>query len=168
MCLFAMVACTETPAPPGDRSEPATSTEISALGNACTIQCRNANIQCNSVCLRNPRPNCEENCDTRFLNCMRSCGCPFSEEFDVTSFDHSTPTNTFVCVGPPNRNGFTYQRYDWFGRTDHKRRTLECDGTTTETTLSSTVFFDGPCYRKLFPDQGCTLTQVSVEQICTF
>src|SRR6185503_1761357 len=153
-------ACTATPAEPGEPAEPeaATATAVSELGNACTIQCRDAYTRCNAACLRNPNPNCETSCDSRFLNCMRVCGCPFSEEFDRTVFDHSEPTNTIVCVGPPLGNGFSYRKINMFSRTEHVRRTLDCDGLTTETVLSSTVFPSGTCYSSLFPAQTCTLT----------
>jgi hypothetical protein len=169
--LFAAAACTTTPAEPGEpgepgAAEPAISTAISALGNACTIQCRNSYMQCNSVCERFPRPNCEENCDARFANCMRACGCPFSEEFDRTSFDHAEQTNSFLCVGPTSGSGFTHRRINIFNRTDRIRRTLGCDGLTTETVLSSNVFFAGPCYNRLFPDQSCPFPQASPQALC--
>jgi hypothetical protein len=170
--LFAAVACTTTPADPGETAapgeaaEPATSTAISELGNLCTIQCRNGYTQCNSACLRNPNPNCETNCDTRFLNCMRVCGCPFSEEFDTFSHDHSEQTNEFLCIGPATGPGFTYRKINMFTRRDHIRRTLGCDGLTTETVVSSTVFLDGPCYRSLFPASSCPFPQVSSNAVC--
>lgn len=173
VCLIAIAACAQGPGgssdrESSDRSEPDTSVVSSELGNACTIQCRNANLQCNSVCERFPRPNCEENCDARFLNCMRACGCPFTEEFDRTVGDHADPTNQFICVGDVPRAGLTYQVYNTFIRTEHVRRTLSCDNVTSEVVLSSVVSPSGPCSHRLFPDLSCPRSDFFPQSICTF
>lgn len=70
MCLFAAACVTpiETPEPP------ATSSDSSEIQNACTVSCNNAWLQCNAVCERFPRPNCEESCDQRLANCLAVCG----------------------------------------------------------------------------------------------
>jgi hypothetical protein len=164
MCLTAAACATPIETP----DQPATSSETSALGNACSVSCRNASIQCNATCDRFPRPNCEENCDQRFSNCMHVCGCPFTDTFDRVSPDHADATSTFICVGPLNSSGVVYQRYNTFVRTDHIQETLQCDGLTTQTVLSSTVSSAGPCYHRLFPDQTCVLTQTTTAGLCTF
>lgn len=164
MCLTAAACAT----PIGTADPPATSSETSELVTACTVQCNNAWLQCNSVCERFPRPNCEESCDQRLSNCMQACGCPISQESDRVSFDHADPTNTFLCVGPVFGSGVLYQQYNTFQRTDHIRDTLECDGTTTETVVSSTVTSSGTCFHRLFPDLSCQPTQSSGAGLCTF
>ena len=158
MCLLTAAACAT---PIGTSGEPATSSETSELGNACTVSCNNASTQCFATCDRFPRPNCEENCDTRFSNCMHACGCPFSDTFDSTSFDHADATSTFLCVGPVNSSGVVYQQYNTFQRTDHVQETLQCDGTIVDTVLSSTVTSSGACYHRLFPDVSCQPTQIT-------
>jgi hypothetical protein len=98
---------------------------------------------------------------------MHACGCPISQEFDRVSFDHADPTNTFICVGPVFGSGVVYQQYNTFQRTDHIRDTLQCDGTTTETVVSSTVTSSGSCFHRLFPDVSCGLTQTTGAGLCT-
>lgn len=160
--IFAITACTTPPA------EPEASQATGELGSSCTLQCSNAQLQCEATCERFPRPSCEENCDTRFDNCMHACGCPFTEEIDRTSFDHADATASFLCVGSFPNPGKRYQVYNFFDRTDHVRRTLQCDGSTTETVLSSTVTAAGQCTHKLFPDQTCPQATISPNGLCTF
>jgi hypothetical protein len=169
-CLVVLAACAaEVPATaPAPAVEPATSVATADIGTACTNQCTNAANQCQATCDRFPRPNCEENCDNRFSNCMHACGCPISNEFDQVSLDHTDPTNQFLCVGPINANGLSYQKYNLFQRTDHIRETLQCDGLITQTVLSSTVSSAGPCFHKLFPNAPCFPTQSSGVGLCTF
>lgn len=164
MCVMAATACAGVSSSP----EPAaTSTEVSELGNGCSVSCNNARAQCEATCERFPRPNCEENCDQRFSNCMHVCGCPFNEESDHVSFDHAEATSTFICVGPFNARGVYYQQYNTFQRIDHVRDTLQCDGTITETLLSSTVSPAGACFHRLFPDTACPLSQTTGAGLCT-
>lgn len=162
--IFAIVttACAAPPAEP----EPETAT--SELGNSCTLQCNNAQLQCESTCERFPRPGCEDSCDTRFINCMHACGCPFTEEFDRTTFDHADATSTFPCAGTFPNPGKRYQAYNLFNRVDHVQRTLQCDGSTTETVLSSSVVAAGQCSHKLFPDQACSPVTVPLAGLCVF
>ena len=171
--LIAAAACAQGPGEPtdresSDRSAPETSVVSSELGNACTIQCRNAQLQCDSTCERFPRPSCEENCDARFGNCMRACGCPFTEEFDRTVGDHADPTSQFLCVGDVPKPGLRYQVYNTFTRTEHVRRTLDCEGFTSEVVLSSVVSPSGPCSHRVFPDQSCSRSDFFPQSICTF
>ena len=134
ICLVVAGACS-TATPP---DQPTTLSDTAALGNACTIQCNNASIQCNATCDRNPRPNCEQSCDQRFLSCMEVCGCPFNQDTFQTSFDHLEATSATVCVGTGS-SGIAYRVYNIFNRTDDVRTTLQCDGTTTSAVVSSTV-----------------------------
>lgn len=164
MCLIAVTACSAV----ADSPEPAaTSSATSELGNSCTVACNDARLRCEATCERFPRPSCEENCDQRFSNCMHVCGCPFNEEFDRVSFDHADATQLFLCVGPIGKQGVSYQRYDLFDRVDHVRDTLQCDGTTTETVVSSTVISAGPCFHRLVPDFVCGPTDVTTPPLCT-
>jgi hypothetical protein len=165
ICLMAAAACASVT---GSPEPPATSSDVSELGNSCSVSCNNARTQCEATCERFPRPNCETSCDQRFSNCMHACGCPFSEESDHVSFDHADPTSTLLCVGPFNARGVYYQQYNTFQRTDHVRDTLQCDGTFTEIVLSSTVSAAGPCFHRLFPDSPCPQSQTSATGLCTF
>lgn len=165
MCLIAIAACAEG-STELRAAEPETSMAVSELGNACTLQCRNGNIQCNATCERFPRPNCEENCDARLLNCMRACGCPFHENFDRVFADHSEPTNTFICVGNRGNLGVRYRVHNLFNRVEHWRRTLQCDGLTTESLVSTEIVFDGTCTSRIFPEISCTPLDTSGEGLC--
>jgi hypothetical protein len=147
--LVAAGACaTATP------DQPTTSSNTAALGNACTIQCNSASIQCNATCDRNPRPNCEQNCDQRLANCMQACGCPFSEDTLQTTFDHLESTTTTLCVGT-GTSGLAYRVYSIFNRTDDIRTTLQCDGTTTSGVVSSTITQSGTCDGAVSPAMTC-------------
>jgi hypothetical protein len=162
-----IAACAANPAPPA-LDEPTTSMATSEVTNACANQCNTASIQCFATCDRFPNPNCESRCDQRFANCMQACGCPFNSEFDRVTFDHAVAVNTFVCIGPLNHAGVYYQQYNEFQRTDHVRETLQCDGLTTQTVLSSTVSPAGPCLVRLFPDVSCPISQLPSPGICPF
>jgi len=150
VCLIAIAACAGAPPP----DQPATSSDTAELGNACTIQCNTASQQCNAVCDRNPRPNCEQNCDTRLTNCMQACGCPFSQDTFQTTFDHLEGGNITTCVGT-GFNGTRYRLYGVFSRIDDIRQTLQCDGTTTSAVVSSTVALTGNCYGAIPPGVPC-------------
>jgi hypothetical protein len=156
LCLLTAAACAT---PIGAADPPATSSETSAIGNACTQNCFNASNQCFATCDRFPRVNCEDNCDQRFTTCMQTCGCPVSTTFDQVSFDHADATSTFLCIGPVNSTGVFYQKYNTFQRTDHIQESVECDGNLVDTVLSSTVTSSGACYHRLFPDVTCRPTQ---------
>ncbi len=169
MCVMVLAACaTQASEPLVSSEEPDPASVESELGNACTLQCGNANLQCNATCERFPRPGCEESCDTRLANCLRSCGCPFTEDFTRVVFDHATATNNFLCVGSFPGAGVAYQVFNLFKRTEQVRRTLQCDNTTTETVLSSVVSPDGSCTHRLFPDQPCGQATTSPTGLCTF
>jgi hypothetical protein len=156
ICLVTAGACAATATP-----EPSTtSSSTAALGNACTIQCNNASIQCNAVCDRNPRPNCEDNCDQRFSSCMQACGCPFSQDTFQTTFDHLVPTTTTLCVGT-GTSGVAYRVYGMVNRTDDTRTTLQCDGTTTTSTVSSTFTQSGTCDGAISPAMACNPVNLS-------
>jgi hypothetical protein len=148
--LAAAAACAAAASP----DQPTTSSSTAALGNACTIQCNNASIQCNAVCDRNPRPNCEENCDQRLSNCMQACGCPFSQDTFQTTFDHLQPTTTTLCVGT-GTSGLAYRVYGMVNRTDDIRTTLQCDGTTTSSVVSSSFTQSGTCDGAISPATTC-------------
>jgi hypothetical protein len=165
----AIPACAGSPEDPELRT-PAIASMTSELGNQCTIQCNNANVQCNATCERFPRPGCEDKCDQRFLNCMATCGCPFNNEFDRTVFDHATRTVGTLCVGPPFSPGVIYQRYNLFTRTEHVRETLQCDGSISQVVLSSTVSAPQVCFHDdFFPSSlSCPNSQVSLTGICSF
>lgn len=156
MCMLAIYlvvagACSTT----ATLDPPMTSSDTAALGNACTLQCNNASIQCNATCDRNPRPNCEPNCDQRFTNCMQACGCPFNQDTFQTAFDHLEATSATVCVGTGS-SGIAYRVYNIFNRTDDIRTTLQCDGTTTSGVVSSTVAPTGTsCDGAISPTMGC-------------
>jgi hypothetical protein len=167
MCLIVIPACIQGPGEPAARTEPATSEAVSALGNTCFFQCRSANVQCNATCERFPRPNCEDTCEQRNQNCVQSCGCPFSEEFDEVAFDHRAPTTTSICLGNVPAPGVRYQVYSIFERIDHIRETLECDYTTTHTVVSST-YVNGQCNHRLLPDEPCTPSVAFPTGLCTF
>lgn len=151
ICLVVAGACSTTALP----DPPTTSSDTAALGNACTISCNNASIQCNATCDRNPRPNCEQSCDQRLLNCMQACGCPFNEDTFTTTFDHLEATSAIICAGTGS-SGTAYRVYNIFDRTDDVRRTLQCDGTTTSSLVSSTVAATGlTCDGEVPPPSGC-------------
>lgn len=166
-CLIATAACTEVTTEPFAPEETA-SVAVSELGNACTLQCRNAWLQCNATCDRFPRPGCEENCDARLVNCMRVCGCPFVEEFDRVVADHVEATSTFLCVGDFPNPGLVHQVFNLFKRTERVRRTLQCDGAISETVLSAVVSSDGQCASRLFPPVGCPVGGGLVIPFCGF
>jgi hypothetical protein len=161
MCVTVLAACTAGPgAQPGD-SEVAISSDTSEITNACANQCTTNLAQCEANCNRFPNPFCESRCDQRFANCMRACGCPFVEEFDRISPAPSVPTNTFLCVGPRGGSGFRYRQINTFVRIDRIRQVLQCDGSITETVISSTIGSTGACYILVVPEEGCAPTQVS-------
>jgi len=157
ICLVGAGACSTATT----LDQPTTSSDTAALGNACTIQCNNASIQCNATCDRNPRPNCEQSCDQRLLNCMQACGCPFSQDTFQTTFDHLQATSNTLCVGSGS-SGIAYRVYNIFDRTDDIRTTLQCDGTTTSSVVSSTVAATGlTCDGAVSPTAACNPVNAS-------
>lgn len=161
--LSLICACATPPEEPRGTEAPPTATRTAALGNACTTQCGSAASQCNATCDRFPRPNCEQNCDARYLNCMTACGCPLSTTYDVTVFDHDVLLSDGLCVGRLNKPGILYREYQHYTRTDHYRETLACDGTTTTTLDSSTLNAPTTCYASA--GIGCTLSTHTIPGI---
>jgi len=159
LSLCAVAACTGGAAEPPDRGEPTTLTS-SELSNACANQCATAQASCEATCERFPNPNCLPRCDSRFASCMVACGCPFNNDYDVVSFDHVVATSNTVCLGTSS-SGTTNRVYTVYNRTDHMRETLQCDGSTTQTVLSSSVAAAGTCVAPVPPPSGCSQNVVS-------
>lgn len=166
MCLTLIAACTTGPAGLPEDTEPAASSDTSAITNACASQCSLNRAQCEANCNRFPNPFCEPRCDQRFASCMQACGCPFVEEFDRISSAPSVPSNSFICIGPRGGNGLRHRRIDLFVRIDRIRQVMQCDGSVTETVVSSTVASAGSCHSRVFPDQTCAPTDVPEATLC--
>lgn len=166
MCVVVIAACATGSGPLPDDTEPAASSDTSEITNGCANTCFSNLAQCEANCNRFPNPFCESRCDQRFANCMQACGCPFVEEFDRISPLPSVPTNTFICVGPSSGSGLRYRKIDTFVRIDRIRQVQQCDGSITETVISSTIGSTGSCYVVVVPAQTCAPTDTSQAQSC--
>jgi hypothetical protein len=160
LSLCVLAGCASGAPEPGDAGEPTTSAASSALSNTCANQCTATQASCEATCERFPNPNCLPRCDTRFATCMQTCGCPFNHDYDVVSFDHASPTSNTVCIGTSS-SATTNRVYTVYNRTDHMRETLQCDGSTTLTLLSSSVAAGDSCVAPVPPPSGCSQNVVS-------
>ena len=113
---------------------PARSSALSAAINpvACVQGCEDAWRVRERFCERFPRPNCEEQNDSRLTLCLQTCGCPVAirEVRVVTTFVGDSLPPQLVCLidSPRPVDGHYYDRRSKLFRKEHYNEVVSCDG----------------------------------------